>query len=212
MQKFDYKKELKHLYKPSVKNIETIDVPKMNFLMVDGHGDPNKEKSFEEAITVLYSVSYTLKFMIKKGEVEIPHGQVLDYVVRPLEGLWWAEDMMDFDKGNKDNWSWTLMIAQPDVADSEMVATAINKAKSKKPLLEFEKLNFKDFTEGRSAQIMYMGPYSDEGPTIKKIHHYIKEQNGSLSGKHHEIYLSDLRRTAPEKLKTIIRQPFQESP
>ncbi len=211
MQKIDYKKDLKYLYKPSSKNITTVDVPGMNFLMIDGIGDPNKEKSFGESINTLFSISYTLKFMIKKGEIEISDKPGPNYAVRPLECLWWADDMTDFVKMRKDKWKWILMVAQPEFINMEMITAAIEKAKKKKPLIHISKMHFNKFEEGKSAHILYIGPYDNEGPTIKIIHKYIVDQGGLLTGKHHEIYLSDMRRTAPEKLRTIIRQPFSLS-
>ncbi len=207
MKKIDYKKELKHLYKPSAKNIVTVDVPDMNFLMIDGHGDP-KGKNFEEAINILFTISYTLKFMIKKGGLEIPE---IDYNVRPLEGLWWADDMSDFVTGNKEKWKWTLMIAQLDIVEGRMIEEAVKKAQKKNPLILSSKWSYKKYCEGKSAHIMYIGPFEDEGPTIQSIHQYIKDLDGKVSGKHHEIYLSDFRRTAPDRLKTIIRQPFSSN-
>ena len=126
MEKIDYKKELKHLYKPSAKKVEVVDVPKMNFLMIDGEGDPNKSQSFQDAIDVLYPLSYALKFMIKRGEIAV------DYGVLPLEGLWWADDMSTFSVENKDGWKWTLMIMQPDFVTNEMVQEAIEQIRAKK--------------------------------------------------------------------------------
>ena len=123
MEKIDYKKERKHLYKPSAKKVEIVDVPQMNFLMIDGEGNPNTSQSFQDAIDVLYSLSYTLKFMVKRGEMEI------DYGVLPLEGLWWADDMSKFSVEDKDNWKWTLMIMQPDLVTKEMVDNATEEVK-----------------------------------------------------------------------------------
>ncbi len=202
MEKIDYKKELKSLYRPSAKRVETVDVPKMNFLMIDGEGDPNTSQTFQEAIGALYPLSYTLKFMIKKGEIGI------DYGVLPLEGLWWADDMSSFSEGKKDEWQWTLMIMQPDLVTQEMVQEAIEQVKVKKNPVSLPLARFESFEEGRVAQIMHIGPFSKEGPTIEKVHSFIKENGHRLRGKHHEIYLSDIRRAAPEKWKTIVRQPM----
>lgn len=202
MKKIDYKKELKHLYKPSSKKVEIVDVPRMNFLMIDGAGDPNISQEFQEAIEALFSVSYTLKFMIKKRDLEI------DYGVMPLEGLWWADDMLQFSVEDKSNWKWTLMIMQPEYVIAEGVAEAIEQVTKKKGLPALPKLRFEAFTEGKVAQIMHIGPFSEEGPTVDRVHQFIEENGCKRSGKHHEIYLSDFRRTAPEKLKTIIRQPI----
>ena len=202
MEKIDYKKELKHLYKPSAKKVEVVDVPKMNFLMIDGEGDPNKSQSFKDAIDVLYPLSYALKFMIKRGEMAV------DYGVLPLEGLWWADDMSTFSVENKDGWKWTLMIMQPDFVTNEMVQEAIEQVRDKKDPASLSLVRFESFEEGKAAQIMHIGPFSEEGPTVENVHSYIEESGSKRRGKHHEIYLSDIRRAAPEKWKTIIRQPM----
>ena len=204
MTKIDHKKELNEIYKPSSKKVMMVDVHEMNFIMIDGKGDPNKPGEFQEAMEGIYSVSYTLKFMIKKGKDGI------DYAVMPPEGLWWADDMSSFLTGNKDEWKWTLMIMQPEFVTRELFEEATAMVKKKKDPPALPRLRFAPFKEGPSAQILYLGPYADEGPTIQMLHDFIKEQGFELSGKHHEIYLSDMRRTAPEKLKTIIRQPMRK--
>ena len=201
MEKIDYKKELKHLYRSSAKKVEVVEVSKMNFLMIDGDGGPN-HPTFQNAIEVLFPLSYTLKFMIKKSDIGI------DYGVLPLEGLWWADDMSSFIKDKKDDWKWTLMIMQPELISNEMVVEAVNQVRVKKnptslPLVRFESIN-----EGKVAQIMHIGPFSEEGPTVQKLHSFIKDSGKKIIGKHHEVYLSDIRRAAPEKWKTIIRQPM----
>ena len=202
MKKIDHKKELKHLYGPSAKKVSVVDVPPMSFLMIDGQGDPNTSQAYQEAVSALYSVSYTLKFMIKKGEMAI------DYKVMPLEGLWWTEDMSQFTMDDKGAWKWTAMIMQPDLVTAEMVEGAKDRAQKKKGLAAISLIRFEALHEGRAAQIMHVGPYAEEPPTIEKLHEFIAAQGGTPSGKHHEIYLSDPNRTAPEKLKTVIRQPF----
>ena len=201
MEKIDYKNELKHLYRPTTKKVEIVEVPKMNFIMIDGDGGPN-HPTFQNAIEVLFPLSYTLKFMIKKSDIGI------DYGVLPLEGLWWADDMSSFIKDKKDDWKWTLMIMQPELITNEMVVEAVNQVRVKKnptslPLVRFESIN-----EGKVAQIMHIGPFSEEGPTVQKLHSFIKDSGKKIIGKHHEVYLSDIRRAAPEKWKTIIRQPM----
>lgn len=201
MSKIDFKKELKHLYRPSAKKEVDVDVPEMHFLMIDGLGEPGSE-SFGEAIEALYSVSYTLKFMIKKGETAI------DYGVLPLEGLWWADDMADFVANNKANWKWTLMIMQPSYITEALVGEAIVQVRTKKKLVAVDKLRYEAFTEGPCAQTMHIGPFSEEGPTVERVHRFIESNGRQLAGKHHEIYLSDFRRARPENLKTIIRQPY----
>jgi len=203
MAKIDFKKELKHLYQPSAKGIAIVDIPKMNFLMIDGKGDPNTSKDFRDAVEALYSLSYTLKFMIKKQ----PAG--IDYGVMPLEGLWWTDDMSEFSPDNKEIWKWTVMIMQPEYITPQLVEAAIEQVQKKKELPALSGVRYEAYHEGKAAQILYIGPFADEGPTIKKIHDFITANGSELRGKHHEIYLSDPRRTAPEKLKTVIRQPFE---
>lgn len=201
MKKIDFKKELKLLYKPSAKKVEIVDVPQMNFLMIDGEGDPNTAQVFQDAVEGLYGLSYTLKFIIKKGALGI------DYGVLPLEGLWWTDDMLSFSTDDKSNWKWTLMIMQPEYITQALFEEACAKVKKKKHPVALSKIRFESFTEGKAAQIMHIGPFSEEGPTIEKVHNFIRSNGQKLSGKHHEIYLSDIRRAAPQKWKTIIRQP-----
>jgi len=205
MKKIDFKKELKYLYNPSAKEVVFVDVPEMTFLMIDGMGDPNTAQEYKDAIEALYSVSYALKFMIKKGEMTI------DYVVMPLESLWWTDDMTQFTTDNKDVWKWTSMIMQPQFVIKDLFDNAVEQVK-KKNLPALPKTRFETFYEGLSAQIMHIGPYSAEGPNIEKLHNFIKENGYEFDGlvqKHHEIYLSDPRRTKPEKMKTVIRQPVK---
>ncbi|WP_245578817.1 GyrI-like domain-containing protein [Cucumibacter marinus] len=201
MDKVDFKKTLKHLYMPSAKAFEIIEVPKMQFLKVDGAGSPGGP-AYAKAVEWLYSVSYPVKFMSKK---ELGR----DYGVAPLEGLWWAEDMDAYITGDKDQWEWTMMIMQPDWITPEMVEAGIVKAKGKlgDPPAS---LRLEPYDEGLSVQIMHIGPYSEEGPTIAKLHHEFLPANGlTETGHHHEIYIGDPRRTAPEKLKTVLRQPVR---
>lgn len=202
MKKIDYKKQLKALYRPSPKKVAAVDVPKMNFLMIDGEGDPNTSQAFQDAVAVLYPLSYTLKFAIKRGEVGI------DYGVLPLEGLWWTEDMSKFSVENKDGWQWTLMIMQPDLVTRKMVEDAIESVKIKKNPVSLPLVRFESFKEGKVAQTMHIGPFSEEGPTVARVHIFIEENGSKKIGKHHEIYLSDIRRASPENWKTIIRQPM----
>jgi hypothetical protein len=202
LDKIDLKKELKQLYNPPGAKFSLVDVPAMNFIMIDGAGDPNTSQEYQEAIESLYSISYTLKFMVKKE-------QLIDYGVMPLEGLWWTNDMARFSPNNKDIWKWTAMIMQPEWVSEELYRRALEQAGKKKNLPALSKARFQSFHEGLSVQIMYTGPFSDEGPTIEKMHSYIKDNGYVFAGavqKHHEIYLSDFRRTSPAKLKTVIRQ------
>jgi hypothetical protein len=202
MAKIDFKKELKQLYNPSAKEATAIDVPAMNFLMIDGEGDPNTSQQYKEAVEALFSVSYAIKFMIKKGTG-------VNYGVMPLEGLWWVDDMTKFSTERRDEWKWTSMIMQPKHVTANHVNAAIKNIRNKKNLPALSKLRFESFDEGAAAQILHIGPYSDEGPNIAKIHAFIRNSGHALRGKHHEIYLSDTRRTAPAKLKTVLRQPME---
>lgn len=202
MKKIDFKKELKHLYKPTAKKVDIVDVSKMNYLMIDGEGNPNENQFFQDAIEALFGLSYTIKFIIKKGKMQI------DYGVMPLEGLWWVDDMSKFSIDDKDSWKWTLMIMQPEYVTKEIVKAAISQLTEKKNPLALPMLRFEAFKEGKAAQIMHLGPFSEEGPTIEKIHSFIDDNNKKRTGKHHEIYLSDRRRAAPKNYKTIIRQPM----
>ena len=202
MKKIDFKKELKHLYKPSVKSVGRVTVPGMNFLMINGQGDPNTSQEFQDAVEALYSVSYALKFMVKKG------GMATDYGVMPLEGLWWSDDMSTFSVDCKEAWKWTLMIMQPEFISQAMVESVIKQVRAKKNPVSLSQLRFALFEEGEAAQIMHVGPFSEEGPTIEKVHAFIEESGKVRRGKHHEIYLSDIRRADPAKWKTVIRQPY----
>lgn len=202
MEKIDLKKKLKHLYQPSAKEVVQVDVPTMNYLMVDGEGDPNASPSFSEAVEALFAVSYAVKFMIKKGLL------ALDYGVMPLEGLWWADDMSNFSIDDKSNWKWTLMIMQPDFVTTEMIDSAISSVRKKKNPVAISKVRFEKLSEGKCAQILHIGPFSEEGPAVEKVHHFIASR-GKRIGKHHEIYLSDIRKAEPAKWKTVIRQPMQ---
>ncbi|MFA5801986.1 MAG: GyrI-like domain-containing protein [Thermoleophilia bacterium] len=199
--RIDLIRELKGLYKPSAKKPAIVDVPGMNFLMVDGVGDPN-DNQFQEACNALYGMSYTLKFMLKK------HGRP-DYRVMPLEGLWWMAGTRDFDMSRRDEWKWRAMIVQPDPVTADDVKQTRAELREKKDPRALPKVKFKDFAEAKAVQIMYIGPYSEEGPTIQMLHQFAADSGFKLAGKHHEIYLGDPRRSAPEKLKTIIRQPVK---
>ena len=202
MKKIDLKKELKSLYQPSAKEVALVDVPTMNFLMIDGEGDPNTAKAYAEAIETLFAVAYTVKFQIKRS-------QEIDYGVMPLEGLWWADDMSAFATGDKSNWKWTAMIMQPPFVTAAIVAAAIADVKKKKNPPAMGKVRFASLSEGTCAQTLHIGPFSEEGPTIEKVHEFIRTR-GTLAGKHHEIYLSDIRKAAPAKWKTVIRQPLAD--
>jgi hypothetical protein len=205
LEKVDLKKEYKELYNPPSKQVVFVDVPAFNFLMVDGMGDPNTAQEYKDAIEALFGVAYTLKFLVKKGKTAV------DYGVPPLEGLWWADDMNAFVQAKKDTWKWTAMIMQPKYVTQTLFQEAVEQVKKKKNPVALPKLRFESFCEGLSAQIMHIGPYAAEKENIQKIHAFIKQKGYELSGKHHEIYLSDPRKSAPEKLKTVIRQPMKKN-
>ena len=202
MEKIDYKRRFKLLYSAPAKTPVVVEVPRLNFIMIDGSGDPNGSEPFQRAVEALFSVSYAVKFMIKKGPLEI------DYGLMPLEGLWWAEDMSKFSIEDKSNWKWTLMIMQPVFVTREMIDKAISTVKEKKNPVAISRVRFEALSEGKCAQILHIGPFSEEGPTIEKVHQFI-DSRGRRIGKHHEIYLSDIRKADPAKWKTVIRQPMQ---
>jgi len=200
MDKVDCIKELKDVYNASTKEATIIDVPDMNFLMIDGEGAPESQQ-YQEAIQALYPVAYTLKFAVKKT-------QGIDYRVMPLEGLWWADDMAKFME-DRNKWKWTAMIMQPKYVTADLFQEAVQQVREKKAPAALDKVRFECYHEGRVAQIMHVGPFSAEGPNVEKVHATIKASGCELAGKHHEIYLSDARKTAPEKWKPIIRQPMK---
>jgi len=169
--------------------------------MVDGSGDPNTSQEYADAVTTLYPLAYALRAEVKRVTDDA-------YVVMPLEGLWWTENMRDFDVRDKSNWQWIAMICLPDAVTSEMADDIVPAVTASKHLLAGHKARVEVFAEGRSAQILHIGPYSDEGPTIAALHEFIAKQGGVLSGRHHETYLSDPTKSDPAKLRTIIRQPF----
>ncbi len=204
MGKIDFKKEMRELYQPSAKDFELIDVPEMQFLMVDGHGDPNTAPEYQQAIEALYALAYKIKFISKRELGK-------DYVVPPLEGLWWAEDMRSFSsQRDKSEWEWTAMVMQPDWTTQEMLEGAKSQVAKSKDLAALPRVRLESYREGLSAQILHVGSYEDEAPTLRRLHEEFLPGNGyQPAGKHHEIYLSDMRRTAPEKLKTVLRQPVR---
>lgn len=202
MDKIDFKRDLKHLYQPPAGQFTLIEVPAMQFLMLDGHGDPNSAPAYQEAVEALYAVAYKLKFASKQQVGR-------DYTVMPLEGLWWAEDMASFTaRRDKSQWDWTMMIMQPEWVTEEMFGEATAVVAQQKALPTLAKLRLEPYHEGQSVQIMHIGSYEDEAPTLHKLHHEFMPANQlAFNGRHHEIYLSDPRRVAPEKLKTVLRQP-----
>ena len=201
MLKIDFKKSLKSFYVPGAKDFVIVDVPKMNFVKIDGAGPPGNQ-AYQDACAWLYPISYGLKFQSKQMLEK-------DYVVPPLEGLWWAKDMNAYTADRRDEWIWTLMIMQPDWITQEMFEQACLKAE-KKLGTPPETLRFEPFEEGKSVQILHIGPYSEEGSTLARLHgEFIPQNKLDWNGKHHEIYLGDPRKTTPEKLKTVLRQPVK---
>jgi hypothetical protein len=179
-----------------------LDVPDLRYLMVDGHGDPNSSPAFTDAVEALYPVAYTLKFASKR---ELGR----DYVVPPLEGLWWAADPESFTVArDKSRWDWTLMLLVPDWVGDELVTAAVEKVAAKNRPARLDDLRVELLAEGRCVQTLHVGSFDDEADVLARLHHEFVPDNGlRLTGTHHEIYLSDFRRVAPEKQRTILRQP-----
>lgn len=210
-EKYDVKRALKTLYSPSAKEFEVVDVPPMRYLAVEGHGDPNTAPEYAHAVEALYGVAYTLKFR-SKNEL----GR--DLAVAPLEGLWRADDPAAFVARDKRAWSWTMLIAQPEWIDERLVGEAVEAVRARRakagddpnPALDLVRLI--EVHEGRSVQILHVGSYDDEGPTLARLHdEWMPEHGVTFNGDHHEIYLGDPRRSAPEKLRTILRQPVRDA-
>ncbi|MBW8881183.1 MAG: GyrI-like domain-containing protein [Asticcacaulis sp.] len=203
MSKIDFKAEYKSLYSAPQKDFVLVEVPPLSYLMFDGHGDPNTAPVYQQAVEALYSLSYTLKFMSKRAFDR-------DYVVGPLEGLWWAEDMAAFTARRKSDWSWTMMILQPDWILPAHLAAARAEVLMKKGLPGVEAVRLETLDEGLCAQILHIGSYDDETPTLQRLHAEWLPANGLVeTGHHHEIYLSDPRKVEPAKLKTLLRQPVR---
>lgn len=204
--KVDFKRRIQS-YKAVSGAFTQVRVPDLQFLMLDGHGDPNSSQVYKDALATLYPVAYKLKFFSK---LELGR----DYSVMPLEGLWWADDMESFTSSrDKSKWDWTMMIMAPDWITQEHVDAARTAVAAKGEAPALEQLKLATLKEGLSVQTLHIGPYDAEGPVLEKMHHgYIPEHSLRMTGRHHEIYLSDARRTPPEKLKTILRQPVSQDP
>ncbi len=206
--KIDLRKELKHLYAPSAKKVEIVDVPNFHFVMIDGairpDETPETSQEFQDAIGALYGVSYTLKFMSKLRKTN-----PVDYTVMALEGLWWT-DSGEFNWSKQEEWKWTMMILQPDHITAEMFHEALQQLKKKRDTPALSRLRFEDFREGLCVQIMHVGPYSGEPQTIERMMAFAQENGLRFCGKHHEIYLGDPRRAKPEKLRTVLRHPVEK--
>ena len=205
MEKVDFRKKYKELYNPPVGRFAIVEVPPLTYYMIDGHGDPNVSPDYARAVEALYAASYTLKF-ISKAELS------RDYVVPPLEGIWWASDMDTFIRREKEKWSWTMMIMIPDFIDGATAQRAIEAATRKQGLPALVKLRVERLEEGTSVQTLHVGSYDAEGPVIRQLHREFLPANGLVEdGHHHEIYIGDPRKTAPERLKTVLRQPVRRS-
>ncbi len=202
MAKLDLKQELKPLYQATADAVVRVEVPALQYLMVDGQGDPNTSTLYRQAVEALFSVSYAAKFLLKKGP------QALDYAVMPLEGLWWAHDLSAFSANDRSQWMWTMMVLQPSFVSEASLAEAIASVQKKKLLPAVDALRLETFSEGTCAQTLHFGPFTEEGPTIERLHAFIDAQS-ARRGKHHEIYLSDIRRADPKRWRTIIRQPME---
>jgi len=202
MPKIDLKKENKSFYYPSTRAVSLLELPEMKFLMIDGQGDPNSSKEYQDAMETIFPIAYKTKFISKKEKSK-------DYVVMPLEGLWWVDKMEDFSLDDRSSWKWTMMIRQPDFISEKLIKMAKDEVEKKKNPPALSKIRFESFKEGSAAQIMHIGPYGEaEALAVQKIHDFIENEGFELRGKHHEIYISDMRRTKPENLRTVIRQPF----
>ena len=201
MPAYDVKKDRADLYSPG-RDFAVVDVPEMAFLAVDGHGDPNTAPAYRAAVEALYTASYAAR-AVARAEL----GRV--HVVAPLEGLWTAEDLTVFTARDKSAWNWTMMIAQPDWLTPAMVDEALAAAaRKKRAQAALGLVRFERYAEGRSVQILHVGSYDDEGPTLARLHGEYLPGNGLVpTGRHHEVYLSDPRRTEPARLRTILRQP-----
>jgi hypothetical protein len=206
MPKVDLTKEFKHLYRPPATAFAVVEVPPMRYLMIDGHGDPNSTVEYAQAVEALYAVAYQTKFISK---VELTQ----DYLVPPLEGLWWAEDMTAFTTArDKRTWNWTMMIMLPDWITTELYQRAIHDVRRKKDLPGLHELRMESYHEGLSVQILHIGSFDEEGPVLTRLHQEWLPQHGyAENGKHHEIYLSDARRVDAAKLKTVLRQPIRKT-
>lgn len=200
-EKLDLKKSLKACYQPSTNAPVIVEVPELHFLMIDGFGNPNDNPEFSAAIEALFSLAYSLKFAVKKA-------QGIDYAVMPLEGLWWMAEDTDLDLANKEKWAWTLMICQPDFITSDLVEAQKDEVRKKKNPAALTGVRFESYAEGPSVQIMHVGPFDAEGPNLEAMETYARSLGYGFHKKHHEIYLNDFNKTAPERLKTVLRHPI----
>ncbi len=203
MNKVDFKKTLGPLYNPAIKSFHIVEVPPLSFLMIDGTGDPNTSLEYQQAVEALYTISYGIKFALKS------HGY--DHIVPPLEGLWWMENMEEFTLANKPRWEWTMLIMQPEWVTNEWMEKVRGMSIKKKDNPLLVKIRYETYEEGLSMQTLYTGAYIDEAPTIAELHKLIKTKGYQTNGKHHEIYLGNPRKSSPDRLKTILRQPVRNA-
>jgi hypothetical protein len=204
MTPYDVKRELKEFYAPKNREWALVEVPAQQFIAVDGVGDPNTSPDYARAVEALYAVAYTAKFASKRA------GR--DYVVGPLEGLWWSPDPTVFTTRAKESWHWRMLVSQPDWVSADQLKEAVDAALAKKKLPTIAHVRHETLREGRCAQALHIGSYDDETPLMATLHdEYLPANNLTPAGLHHEIYLGDPRRTDPAKLRTVIRQPVRNA-
>jgi hypothetical protein len=196
----DLRRELSAVY-AATREPAFVDVPELPYLMIDGRGDPNTAPGYADAVQALYSLAYTIRFALKRRPDPV------DARVMRLEGLWWTPDMAAFSTDDKSAWNWTMMIMVPEQVTAAVVEDARAAAARKRPRAALDRVRLERFAEGRCAQVLHVGPYSAEGPTVAALHAFVASSGCTLAGRHHEIYLGDPRRSAPERLRTIVRQP-----
>jgi len=204
MAPYDVKRELKDFYAPKNREWQLVEVPQQQFVAVDGVGDPNTSADYVRAVEALYAVAYTVKFASKRA------GR--DFVVGPLEGLWWSPDPSVFTTRAKESWHWRMLVSLPDWITADQIKESVDTALAKKKLPTIAHVRHETLREGTAAQVLHIGSYDDETPLLAHLHdEYLPANNLTLTGLHHEIYLGDPRKTVAEKLKTIIRQPVTRS-
>lgn len=203
MDKFDFKREFKEIYSPSAKDFSLIDIPSFRYLAVDGSGDPETAQEFTDAFSAIYPVAYTLKMTGKKRDGR-------DFVVGPVSATWSSKVKSAFVTGDREKWDWTVLVPLPDWIPDAEVEEARTAVAAKSNPASIGKLHILELNEGLCVQILHRGPYEDEAPVLERMHNEFMPESGlEFNGDHHEIYLSDPGRTAPEKLKTILRQPVR---
>ncbi|MET4061709.1 hypothetical protein ABIB35_003286 [Arthrobacter sp. UYP6] len=203
MEKFDIKKSYPQLYAPKSGDFTLVEVPVLQYLAYNGHGDPNTSAEYTDALECLYPAAYAVKFASKKDMDR-------DFTVGPLEGQWRAADMEAFTRGDKGSWDWTMLVAQPPWITEDLLRAALDSVRRKRNPPGLDRVHLLALEEGTCAQILYIGAYNAEGPVLERLHHHWMPAHGlTFNGDHHEIYLSDPRRTAAEKLRTVLRQPVR---